>query len=259
MQTRSVGFLGGGRIARILLAGWARTGQLPEEVVVSDVDSDGLRQLTAAFPNIRAVSHDNEQAARQGVVFLAVHPPMITEVLREAAPSLREDALLVSLAPKFTIDKLSTIAQGFRRIARMIPNAPSIVGKGFNPITYDPSLAENDRNALAQLLNGLGELPEVAEEQLEVYAILTAMGPTYLWPQFYELLSLAESFGLSRDEASVGLQAMVAGTLATMDRAMLTREQIQDLIPVKPLADIEPAILEAYRANLSGLLQKIRP
>jgi pyrroline-5-carboxylate reductase len=36
MTNRSVGFIGGGRVARILLGGLKRAGQLPDRVVVSD-------------------------------------------------------------------------------------------------------------------------------------------------------------------------------------------------------------------------------
>jgi pyrroline-5-carboxylate reductase len=259
MENRSVGFLGGGRITRILLAGWARAQHVPEEVVVSDVDEECLRRLRSVCPTARAVGNDKQQAASQDIVFLAVHPPVIGEVLGEVAQNLKRETILVSLAPKWTIDKLSEGLQGFRRIARMIPNAPSLVGKGFNPIAYDPSLTPEDRGDLAHLLKDLGELPEVAEEKLEVYAILTAMGPTYLWPQLYELQSLAESFGLSREEASTGLLAMVTGSLEAMAASEFTPEEIQDLIPVKPLAELEPTILDAYRTKLSGLLQKIRP
>ena len=141
----------------------------------------------------------------------------------------------------------------------MLPNAPSIVSQGFNPIAYSPSLTEQDRSELAELFAGLGKSPEVEEGKLERYAILTAMGPTYLWPQLYELQSLALSFGLTGAEASAGLTAMVTGAVAAMNEAGLSPEEVQDLVPVKPLADLQPALLEAYRTKLNAVLEKIRP
>ena len=141
----------------------------------------------------------------------------------------------------------------------MIPNAPSIVGRGYNPIAYGSSLSEQDRRDLTGLFAGLGESPEVEERKLESYAILTAMGPTYLWPQWYELLSLARSFGLTGTEASAGLAAMVTGAVAAMNEGGLSPEEVQDLIPVKPLADLQPTILEGYRTKLTAVAEKIRP
>jgi pyrroline-5-carboxylate reductase len=258
MSAYKIGFIGGGRVARIMLSRWAKAGQLSAEVVVSDSDPGVLTRLANAFPNVRPVGSDNSQAARQDLVFLAVHPPHVAVVLADIRASLKPDAILISLAPKWTIEKLAGCLTGFTRIARMIPNAPSIVGRGYNPIAYSSSLTAQDRNALATLFAGLGETPEVEERKLEIYAVLTAMGPTYLWPQLYELQSLAESFGVTRAEASAGLTAMVHGAVAAMNEAGLSPEEVQDLIPVKPLADLQPGLLEGYRTKLNALLEKIR-
>ena len=259
MSGKKIGFVGGGRVARIMLGGWAKAGQMPSEVVVSDSDPGMLTRLPKAFPNVRAVGNDNPQAASQDIVFLAVHPPHVGAVLGDIKSSLKPDCILISLAPKWTIAKLSGLLNGFTRIARMIPNAPLIVGQGYNPIAYSPSLTAQDRSELAELFAGLGELPEVEEGKLESYALLTAMGPTYLWPQLYELQSLAQSFGLTRAEASAGLTAMINGTVAAMNEAGFSPEDVQDLIPVKPLADLQPGLLEGYRTKLNALLEKIRP
>ena len=222
MAESKIGFIGAGRVARIMLGGWAKANQMPAEIIASDLDPGVLTRLTNAFPNVRPVGNDNPQAAGQDIVFLAVHPPHVGAVLADVKSSLQPDAILVSLAPKWTIDKLAGSLNGFARIARMIPNAPSIVGRGYNPIAYGSSLSEQDRRDLTGLFAGLGESPEVEERKLESYAILTAMGPTYLWPQWYELLSLARSFGLTGTEASAGLAAMVTGAVAAMNEGGLS-------------------------------------
>jgi len=191
-------------------------------------------------------------------VFLAVHPPAIADALRGVTEALRPGAIFVSLALKLTCAKLGELLGGFNRLARMIPNAGSIVGAGYNPISFSDGLAAVDREVLMELLRPLGSCPQVPESKLEAYALITAMGPTYVWPQFYELLGLAGSFGLSGAEAHEGLYEMVVGALRTMESSELPAEQVQDLIPVKPLADLQPALLAGYRSKLSALWEKIR-
>lgn len=259
MSGKRVGFIGVGRVARILLGGWIKAGQMPSNIVVSDADPGVLARLADLAPGVRLVGADNSASAVQDVVFLAVHPPQVGAVLSAVKSQLKPDGILISLAPKWTIDKLAGALDGFARIARVIPNASSVVGRGFNPIAYGPSLTQQDRRELAELFSQLGEFPEVAEPTLEIYALLTAMGPTYLWPQLYQLQTLARSFGLTSTEASAGLTAMVNGTLAVMNESGLSPEEVQDLIPVKPLADAQPALLEAYRTKLTAILEKIRP
>jgi pyrroline-5-carboxylate reductase len=172
--------------------------------------------------------------------------------------ALKPDAIVVSLAPKVTIARISGLLGGFDRIARVIPNAPSVVGSGFNPVSFGPGLGEPERDALLDLLAPLGASPVVEEATLEPYAITAAMGPTYLWFQLYELRDLARSFGLSEDAAATAVEQMTLGALDTMN-ATLTPAEVMDLVPVRPLAEFEPAVLEQYRTRLGAVMERIRP
>ncbi len=257
MSTKSIGFIGSGRIATIFLGGWNRAGAMPGEVVVFDSNQEATTKLRLLFPTTRVGTL--AEAAGQDIVFLAVHPPVIGSVLPQVKPALKADSILVSLAPKFTLAKLTEILGGFRRIARMIPNAPSIVGKGYNPTAFGEALGEQDRAALRDCLAGLGECVEVPEAHLEVYAVVSAMGLTFLWPQLDMLTSLAETSGLSRQAAWDGIEKMLAGAVATMRDSGLTSAEVQDLVPVKPVAEETNAFVSAAKPKLEGLLAKLRP
>jgi pyrroline-5-carboxylate reductase len=171
---------------------------------------------------------------------------------------LKPGSILVSLAPKLSVAKLTGALGGFDRIVRLIPNAPSIIGEGFNPISFSGALSEVERAEISALMSTLGKCPEVDEGKLEAYAILTAMGPTYLWFQLHELQKIAESFGLSRQEAETGVAEMVAGAGRTLFGAGLTAEEVMDLIPVKPLGEEEGNIKAVYHARLEALYTKLK-
>jgi len=258
MNNPTIGFIGGGRVARIFLAGWTRAQKLPARVVVADPNADTLAKLRERFPVVETTG-DIAQAAAQDVVFLATHPPALTEAAGRAGAALRPAAILVSLAPKFTIAKLAALLGGFARIARCNPNAPSVIGAGFNPIVFGQTLTAADRAMVAALLEPLGDSPEVAEEKIEAFAVFTAMGPTYLWFQMQALRELAVSFGLTEAEANAGLKRMVCGAARTLVDSGLTPAEVMDLVPVKPLIEMEPAVLEFYRTRLPALFQRIRP
>ena len=259
MVAKSIGFVGGGRATQILIGGWATSDKLPTEIVVSDSDEQVLNRLKEVHPQIEVVPNGNARAAAQEVAFLALHPPAIAGAVADLKSAIKPDATVVSLAPKVTIARLTELLDGFAKIARLIPNAPSIVGAGFNPIAFGPRVPDTDREAITELLIGLGESPVVAEEKLEAYAITTAMSPTYFWPQLFELQALAEHFGLAPEEAREGIWQTMCGSLATMYNSGLDRAAVEDLIPVKPLVDLEPTICAAYRTKLMALMEKIRP
>lgn len=259
MTTKTVGFIGGGRVTRIILEGLNREQQLPAHIVVSDLNPAPLTKLKERFPQIDTAPGDNFRAASQEIVFLAVHPPAMGEVAGQIEGRLRPDAVVISLAPKFTIGKLSTLLGGFQRIVRVIPNAPSIIGAGYNPITFSPALSPADRDAVTSMLAVLGDNPEVAESKLEGYALLTGMGPTYLWFQMQILRELAGNFGLAEADVSPALTRMVCGAVRTLLESGLPAAEVMDMIPVKPLGEMEAIVTEMYHSRLPALFQKIKP
>ena len=56
---------------------------------------------------------------------------------------------------------------GFGRVARVIPNAPSIVRVGYNPVSFGPALDAAGRRIVRDVLGPLGECPKVPEAHLE--------------------------------------------------------------------------------------------
>jgi pyrroline-5-carboxylate reductase len=258
MITHTIGFIGGGRITRIFLENWARAQRTLSSIIVSDPDAEVLASLNSRFPGILTTS-DNTRAASQDLVFLAVHPPIIAEVVAAIRDHLNPDAVMVSLAPKFTLAKLANLLGGFDRLARVIPNAPSIIGSGFNPHAFGSALDPVDKTVITDLLAPLGKFPEVAEHKLEAYAVLTAMGPTYLWFQLQTLRELAAGFGLDDAEISPALTQMVSGATRMLLESGLSPAEVMDLIPVKPLAAMESQVTETYQTCLPAIYQKIKP
>ncbi len=259
MSNQTIGFVGGGRIVRIFLEGWKRAGKPPEKIVVSDCNTDALAKLKAQFPGIEMAPGQATTAATQDIVFLAVHPPVMAEATASIKASIQPEAIVVSLAPKFTIAKLTGLLGGFARVARVIPNAPSIVNFGYNPVAFGPALSSQEKAEIAELFAPLGEFPEVTEEKLEAYALLSAMGPTYLWFQLQALREVASSFGLVDAEIAPALKRMVCGGARTLLESGFSPAEVMDLIPVKPLAEMESQVAEMYRTRLPALYQKIKP
>ncbi|TBW35350.1 pyrroline-5-carboxylate reductase [Siculibacillus lacustris] len=250
-----IGFVGAGRIARIMIDGWRRAGRSPATLVAYDADPAVLDALIRDHPTVRR--GDPAAVASQAIVVLGLHPPAAAEVLPAIAPRLAADAILLSLAPKLKFEALRALAGGFARIARQNPNAPSIVNRGFNPIAFAAGLDPAGRARLLDLLAPLGDCPEVDEATIEAYALISAMGPTYLWFQFQQLRTLAVQFGLSDAAARTAVAQMVHGAAATLLESDLPVERVLDLVPVKPLAGDEAMIADLYRARLEPLWARL--
>ena len=254
----SLGFIGGGRITQIFLQAMHNKNVAVDTIVVSDPDDKKLDRLKNGFSKFNPAAGSNTDAASQDIVFLAVHPPVLKEVLPEIADALSQTKAVVSLAPVFTSDQISGMLNGFNKLVRMIPTAAVYVNSGYNPVWFSNTISETIKKQLLDLFTVLGDCPHVDEEKLEAYAIVTAMGPTYLWPPLNELHKLALEFGMTENETVDGIKAMVANTIELMYDAGLSYDEVVDLIPVKPLGESEQDFREVYRTKLNALYKKLK-
>ncbi|MDR3438418.1 NAD(P)-binding domain-containing protein [Telmatospirillum sp.] len=252
----SIGFIGAGRIAKIMLEGWTRAGALPGQIVLHDQSDDAVRSLVTAYPSVHGGTL--AEAAGCDLVFGALHPPAMLEALPAIVPALKADTLFCSLAPKIKLATLRDKLGGFDRLARMNPNAPSIVNKGFNPVAFADGLPAKARQDLLAVMAPLGQTPEVEEQLIESYAVISAMGPTYFWFQFDAVRHLAETFGLMPEDARTTVAAMLHGAVDTLLASGLPEDKVMDLVPVRPMAEDEPAIRKMIDDRLAAMFAKLK-
>jgi len=259
MENKKVSFIGGGRITKIFLTAFKTKGVAFQQISVMDTNPEVLKSLSSSFPNIETATSINENVLKADIIFLAIHPPVIAETLASVKDKINPNAILVTLAPKFTIEKISLLLGGFKRIVRLLPLASSIIGEGYNPFMFSNEIEKDDRNNLLKLFNNFGKTVEVAESKIEAYALIVAMGPTYLWFQYYKLIELAKGFGMDEKEAFDAVKNMINASSKTMFESNLNKNEVIDLIPVKPIGEHEAEILKMYDEKLNGLFQKIKP
>ena len=253
----TIGFIGGGRVTKILLQGFKNKYVKFEEVVVTDTNQEILANLKKHFPEIDVSNAAN--TAGQDIVFIALHPPVLMDALELIKGNVKADATVISLAPKINLQKLSMKLGHVKNLARLIPNATSYINEGYNPVTFTADFNQTQKQVILDLLKTLGNTFEVSEEKLESYAIMSAMLPTYFWFQWKELAEIGKKTGLSEDESKKSIHETLMASLDLMYNSGLSPAEVIDLIPVKPIGEHEPQIIDIYNSKLIALFEKIKP
>jgi pyrroline-5-carboxylate reductase len=253
----SIGFIGGGRVTKILLQGFSNKNVRFRKIVVTDTNPEVLANLKKQFPEIE--SSDARTAASQDIVFIALHPPVVMDTLELIKNDVKAEAIVISLAPKVNLPKLRIKLGHVKNLARLIPNATSYINEGYNPVTFADVFDPSSKKEVIDLLSSLGTTFEVSEEKLESYAIMSAMLPTYFWFQWRELAEIGGKIGLSEEESKKSIFETLVASLDLMYKSGLSATEVIDLIPVKPIGEHEPQIAEIYKAKLIGLFEKIKP
>lgn len=254
---KNVIFVGGGRITLILLKGLKRNNALPETITVCDPDKETHKLLQDLNIPGLDIQENNSGDRSAELVFLAVHSPILKEVIPEIRKNLNPQSILISLAPVVNLSVLQKLAGGFNRIVRMIPNAPSIINAGYNPVCFADSISSQEKSELLTLFDNWGQRPEVEENKLEAYAILTAMGLTYFWFQWLELQRLGREFGLDDVEIKSSLYEMLVASSQLLFNSEYSAEDVLDMIPVRPLQKEEENIRTIINNRLSALYSKL--
>ena len=251
---KSIGFIGGGRITKIFLQAFHNKNLSLKNVAVYDINNDTIEKLKQKFPEISIT--DLKSVSSKEIIFIALHPPAIMEVLTSIKGFVSSSSVVISLAPKITLEKITTALE-IKNVVRMIPNATSVINQGYNPVCFAPGCA--DKQNIMQLLSTLGKTFETDESKLEAYAIASAMLPTYFWFQWFEMVEIAKQIGLSETEAEKTVEQTLLSSIATAFKSGLSSSEVFDLIPVKPIGDNEGQIKEVLQTKLLDLYAKIKP
>jgi pyrroline-5-carboxylate reductase len=257
MKTQHLGFIGGGRVTRIILQAFQNKKIEFDSILVYEPNGETAAGLKKTFPEI-ALAPNPQEAAGQDMVFLAVHPPVMMETLGNIKDAVSPDTVIISLAPKIPIAKMEEMLPA-RRIVRMIPNATSYVNKGYNPVTFNAAFTREEQKVLMKILKMTGKTMEVEEKMLEGYAIVSAMLPTYFWFQWRKMEEIAEKMGFPETEAKKVIGETLKRSLKLYYKSELSPEEVIDLVPVKPIGEHEAEIEKMLETKLLGLYEKIKP
>jgi pyrroline-5-carboxylate reductase len=254
---QSIGLIGGGRVTRILLQAFKNKGSTFSKIVVTETNKEVADNLKNIFPEIQI--ENSSVTGSQDIVFISLHPPVVMDTLESITGSVKSNTIVISLAPKITIRKISLKLNHTKNIARLIPNATSYINEGYNPVCFSADFASREKKQVLDLLGLMGNTFEVPEEKLESYAIMSAMLPTYFWFQLKELAVIGQKIGLSEKESKDSINNTLIASLNLMYKSGLTAGEVMDLIPVKPIGEHESQITEIYETKLIGLFEKIKP
>lgn len=175
---QSVGFIGAGRMATALARGLIASQSIAASDVFGFDVSDAACQQFVEQTGGAAASSVKELCGTAETVVLAVKPQHVGAVLDEAAPHLSSRHLVVSVAAGV---KLETLAEaiGERRLIRVMPNTPCLIGAGASAFARGSHATDSDAEQVREFLETVGIAFEVQESLLDAVTGLSGSGPAY--------------------------------------------------------------------------------
>jgi len=202
LESRRVGFVGGGAMAEALCGGLLAAGVPASQLRVADPDPE-RRRLLAERLRVE-VSADNAFALEQSdVVVIAVKPGIVSSAvgaLRDVAGA--RQPLWISIAAGVRLASLAAALPDGARIVRAMPNTPALVRCGATAICGNERAGADDLALARALFESVGICWETRDESLlDAVTGLSGSGPAYVMLMIEAMADGGVKVGLHRDTA----------------------------------------------------------
>lgn len=168
--------IGAGNMGGAIIRGLVASRRLaPEEVTAVAVHDKTLNAMRAL--GVQATADAAQAVADADVVLLAVKPWLVESVAAQAAPAVRADALVGSVAAGIGFETLASHF-GDKPLFRIMPNTAVTVGEGMTFISSRNASTEQTQ-VMTSLFEPLGMVMEVPEKQFEGCMALASCGIAY--------------------------------------------------------------------------------
>jgi len=184
------------------------------------------------------------------VVLVGVKPLMVADLLREIAPALEKDAIVVSVAAGVTVATMEALVAG--SVIRAMPNTPSLVGLGVTGVSAGTRTTDEELAIATALFETVGEVLVVPESKLDELSTISGSGPAYVFFLIEQLTQTALNKGFTEDEARVMVEGTFRGASELLARSDVGPRELRRRV-TSPKGTTERAIAVLDEADLTGL------
>ena len=256
MNTKKIGFIGGGNMASSLINGLIASGHSPSQIWVSDTNPDTLTSLADNLKVNTSVNND-ELTKEVDVVVLAVKPQVLRLVAEKIAATLIDkDILVVSIAAGISQQSLSEWLGNEIAIVRCMPNTPALVLSSATALHANDVVTDEQKDLAENILRAVGiSLWVASESELDAVTAVSGSGPAYYFLLMEAMENAALELGLSEATARLLIQQTALGAakiaLESSEAPKTLRQRV-----TSPGGTTEQAIKTFEEGDYSSLVSK---
>ena len=123
--------------------------------------------------------------------------------------------ILISLAPGKTIDQLKQNLGNDKRIVRVMPNTPAMIGEGMTGVSVKQGeLSGEEMDEIKKLFDACGKTEFIEERLMDAVVCASGSSPAFVYQFIEALADSAVRYGMPRKQAYVFAAQAVKGAAA---------------------------------------------
>jgi pyrroline-5-carboxylate reductase len=202
--------IGAGNMGGAMALGWIISGIAGSSIIAADPYPSDAMKAKFASSGVRFVT-EAPDGVTAAVIFVAVKPQVMAEVLPAYRKLIGPETIVVSIAAGKTLSFLE-MHLGDAAMVRAMPNTPAMIGRGVTGAFANSKVSDAQRALVNSLLKVSGPVEWVDNEDLiDAVTAVSGSGPAYV---FYLVECMAEAgrkLGLPADLAMRLARATVSG------------------------------------------------
>ena len=228
---KKIGFIGSGKMASAIIKGLISSGfATPEVLMATQLEADSLLQKTSEL-GIKVILDNKELAKVSDVIFIAVKPNQVINVLSEISEFISSDKLIVSIAAGITTEKIEKSLPENTRVVRVMPNTPALLGEGMSGIVAGEKATEDDVKYIENLFNTIGKTIVVkGESQMDIVTAISGSGPAFFYKVINDIALAGEKLGLDYEKSLLlSIQTAIGSAKMALHRDITMEELIANV------------------------------
>ena len=195
-----LGFIGTGNMAGAIMGGIIQKGIFrPEQIIGADISEAGRRKAKETYGI--EVTEDNRKAAAAEVLILSVKPQFYADAIAEIRDCIRDDQLVITIAPGKTLSWLEEQFGKRVKIVRTMPNTPALVGEGMTAACVNQYVTEEEKAYALKILDSFGKVELVPEHLIDAVVAVSGSSPAYVFMFIEAMADAAVAEGMPRQQA----------------------------------------------------------
>ena len=196
-----VSFIGGGNMARSLVAGLIAAGTPASAIEVIEPQQAQREELAQRY-GINTAASIAQANLDAGSWVLAVKPQVMAAVCTELAGRIHATQQVISIAAGITTATLQHWLGSSARVVRAMPNTPALLGAGMSGLYAGSDVDADARQQASRILGAAGQVRWIEQESLmDAVTAVSGSGPAYLFAVAEAMEAAAVAQGLDADTA----------------------------------------------------------
>ena len=246
-----VGVVGAGVMGEALIAALISSGVSPELISFAEKRKERADELVSKYSIIN--KELSEVVAGSDVLLLVVKPQDMDIALLDIAPNLKAGTLVMSFAAGKTIDYISSTLNTENPIVRVMPNTPTLIGKGAAGYSIGPGATDAHKSFIASFLAATGKAIEVPESLQDAVTATSGSGPAYFFRFVEAMVDGSVALGLSREDATTLTIQTIVGAAALLEKSGDTPTTLREKV-TSPNGVTAAALASFNEAGISKMV-----